>query len=967
MSAFAPEAVSGTMVDGVGTAATIRLTIAHGHLAFARFPVLVGHYEGDTFAGAEAQLDRALGFRLTERRRLGLYPGPLGTATVVLDGAARPRGAVVVGLGKSAALASGQLRRTLRHGLLAFAAAEADRNRAAQPSESAVPLPLGLTVLAVGTGEGGLDTTSGVIALLQAVAEAQAILGVADMAVAGDIIARTRFSELEFVEVAQDRALTIWHAAARAINGQPELGQLFKLAQKIDTRAGRRRLGIPGRDPGWWLPITIQMSGCGRNRILNFLVSDGLARAETRAVPADLDLVEPLVARAVGDTDVTGAPTSAGRVLFELLLPAALKDRSAEERSRRLILDEASACFPWELLDDRRPWIANVGSSAQHPPAVRSGLVRQLMQAGPREQVRVSRGRKALLIGDPRGSPTEGFAKLPAAESEAKAVQAVLGQHGFATKALIGDGVTANHVCRNLFAEAWEIVHIAAHGVVNEALPGPDGVPRVVTGVVLGGGIVLGPSVLSKLPVSPGIVFVNCCHLGKIDPLAEDQARQAGASGRPELAASVAVELIRSGVRCVVAAGWAVDDAAAEAFATRFYEEMLTGADFGSATLAARRVAYESHPASNTWGAYQCYGDPDYRLGEFAPPAVAPGGATPRFAIVDEAIEAAQQVSEEVNIGLERDSGQSIASYLDSQRAQMDGITKQADQKGWLSDPDLRVALADAHAQLGNLPAAIGHYEAAVAAPNARVRVKAIEQLANLAVRQAFASVRRRPPEERDFAAAAAVIGRAQARLATLTEALGESGERLALRGGCAKRLAQLQALGAPPGNVDHQLDCMAAFYDRAAELLKAERADGQDFRYPQLMACSARLCSALRAGRTVKTQVAELLEELRACIAPDQDDFWQLIASADATMMLAIARRDPDPLDWPDIVQRYRSAWRHVGSPLKLMSVREQLEFYEDVLAQAPGMAGTDRVALLSRLGDLRRELEVASGQAPA
>ena len=115
-----------------------------------------------------------------------------------------------------------------------------------------------------------------------------------------------------------------------------------------------------------------------------------------------------------------------------------------------------------------------------------------------------------------------------------------------------------------------------------------------MTGVVLGGGVVLGPSALSKLAVSPSIFFVNCCHLGEIDAAAEDKASQASLEGRPEFAASIAVELIRLGVCCVIVAGWAVDDDAAEAFGKCFYQEMLDGANFGVATLRARQKAIRS-------------------------------------------------------------------------------------------------------------------------------------------------------------------------------------------------------------------------------------------------------------------------------------------------------------------------------------------------------------------------------------
>ena len=41
---------------------------------------------------------------------------------------------------------------------------------------------------------------------------------------------------------------------------------------------------------------------------------------------------------------------------------------------------------------------------------------------------------------------------------------------------------------------------------------------------------------------------------------------------------------------------------------------MLKGETFGDAVKTARRRTYDGHPGSNTWGAYQCYGDPDFRL-----------------------------------------------------------------------------------------------------------------------------------------------------------------------------------------------------------------------------------------------------------------------------------------------------------------------------------------------------------------
>ena len=54
-------------------------------LRFLTQPVLLGHYEQDPIAGAEALIDRELlDGDLSQRYNLGLYAGARGTATVVL-------------------------------------------------------------------------------------------------------------------------------------------------------------------------------------------------------------------------------------------------------------------------------------------------------------------------------------------------------------------------------------------------------------------------------------------------------------------------------------------------------------------------------------------------------------------------------------------------------------------------------------------------------------------------------------------------------------------------------------------------------------------------------------------------------------------------------------------------------------------------------------------------------------------
>jgi CHAT domain len=108
----------------------------------------------------------------------------------------------------------------------------------------------------------------------------------------------------------------------------------------------------------------------------------------------------------------------------------------------------------------------------------------------------------------------------------------------------------------------------------------------------------------------PEMVFVNCCFLGKTDANTEELTRD-----RYRLAANIGTQLIENGVKAVVAAGWAIDDTAALVFAEEFYHQMFSGNTFGEAVKRARKKVYEEHGTrSNTWGAYQCYGDPFFKL-----------------------------------------------------------------------------------------------------------------------------------------------------------------------------------------------------------------------------------------------------------------------------------------------------------------------------------------------------------------
>jgi CHAT domain-containing protein len=148
---------------------------------------------------------------------------------------------------------------------------------------------------------------------------------------------------------------------------------------------------------------------------------------------------------------------------------------------------------------------------------------------------------------------------------------------------------SAAEIIQALFSDEYKIIHLAGHGVFNED-------PTKGSGMVIGKNVFLSTREISQMSSVPELVFVNCCHLGKTDGAAEAFYRN-----RFKLAANIGTQLIENGVKVVIAAGWAVDDAAALEFTKVFYDYMFEGYEFGKAVQEARQVIYEKYKYTNTW------------------------------------------------------------------------------------------------------------------------------------------------------------------------------------------------------------------------------------------------------------------------------------------------------------------------------------------------------------------------------
>ena len=388
-----------------------RVRVAHGDIRFARAPVLVGHYSGDGILSAEAALDLALDGRLSRCAQLGLYPGPVETCQVFLDDGAwvGPPGAVVLGLGEVGQLAVGQLTRAVAHAVLNLSLRHAE-GRSDDADGSAHDLAL--STLLIGSGAGGLDVAESVQGILDGVRRANDRLRAAEFPIL--------VSEIEILEIWQDRALLAVRALQDALRASV-LRHAFSADEHLRIVRGGRRRPVFSEPPGWWQRVHIDAQADGA---LAFESPTQLAGTAVRTVATQRLLVDRLVTAMV---DSPSPDPASARTLFELLIPAELKEQAPNLEDVVLVLDKTSAQYPWELLQGA--WTGEQG----RPVALERGVLRQLTSDSFRSRVLASTGNDALVIGD----TDSGLTPLPAAQQEARHVDAALTKEGFTCTTLL--------------------------------------------------------------------------------------------------------------------------------------------------------------------------------------------------------------------------------------------------------------------------------------------------------------------------------------------------------------------------------------------------------------------------------------------------------------------------------------------------------------------------------------------------
>lgn len=570
----------------------LEVKVEHGNLKFVEWPLLVGHYHALGLSGSEAVVDSLLNGRMSHALRADLYPEGAGSCHIFDNDfptapskhrrpIPRPKAVVVVGLGEEGKLRTAELSYSVRLGVLAYAQHLSERNGHGASFDIATTL--------IGSGGTGISVGNAALSIVQGVIDANLKLKEEN---------KWPFVRLlTFVELYLDRATDAWRVLKMQSQATPERLRVEDVVLAGEGRL-RRPLDSSYRGATYDFISVLQAKGSDpQHPEIAFRLDSKRARTEVRAQQAQGGLVRDLVAKA---SNQANGYQQIGRTLFHLLVPVEIEPYLAGLSDMVIELDRSTAALPWELLDTEAG-VKSVGTDGTVLPwAIRSKLIRKLQVEQFRTQVVDATAEdNVLIIGEPQCDSQYG--RLPGARSEAHAVQkiAVGNSGGVAGEKvrLLAEQNNAETILNALYDGSYRAIHIAGHGV-----GGKRG------GVVLSGDhAVLGADEIRAMRISPELVFLNCCHLAQ---------REAGTAlkeyDRVSFAANVAEELIRAGVRCVIAAGWAVEDGAAARFATTFYSALFGGARFIDAVGRARKAAWEANGSDNTWAAFQCYGDPEW-------------------------------------------------------------------------------------------------------------------------------------------------------------------------------------------------------------------------------------------------------------------------------------------------------------------------------------------------------------------
>ena len=686
----------------------VDVKVIHGNLKFVVGDIFAGHYKGDTIAGSESAANSTLSGLLDRSRLLDTYPGNIETSRHFEAEGFKVglSGAVIVGLGQIGDLTPANLKRTLIKAYMRYL--ESISRVKAEASQGVT-----INTILIGSGSSGLPLSQSITSHLDAVIEVNKTIAELEFYDGHNHIP-PHISAINIIELYKDVALSSVYALSTIINNSRRYASVFQFKPELINGSGGKSRVYKAADESWWNFIGIRMSP--DRRLLIFKVISGTAGTYEFKRVITPGLVETFMQSA---TQSTSWDENTAITLFEILLPKELKEHAFEQQHIKLLLDEHTAGYPWELIEDR----LNQDST---PLGVRVGLIRQLINSTVNTPPKYVNEDKAIVIGDPKLDPDSGFMPLHGAREEAEEVITILSGHGFEVKSAVHQNF--HETMSTLEANDCKILHLAGHGIHEVEITSHG--EEIRSGMVLDNGQYISASNVANARYVPEVVFINCCYLGLVNAAqpVHNSAPHAEELALNQMAASISREFIKMGAKVVVAAGWAVEDKAAKVFAQEFYRCMLAdGRSFGEAVKVAREAAFRASKFSNTWGAYQCYGDPAFRL-------VNAGGRSYKTSspvyTADEVIVRLQNIVQDCKSGIGGTDQEALEKIQD--------IENYSDQNGWLEKPALMVALGLAYGEIHEFEKATGWLDRAKEFDSHALGYRESDECENFRARWAF-------------------------------------------------------------------------------------------------------------------------------------------------------------------------------------------------------------------------------------
>ncbi|MEZ4910198.1 MAG: CHAT domain-containing protein [Saprospiraceae bacterium] len=793
----------------------LQVELSHGDLKFCEGPLMVGHFENEAITKAEAHLDTLLENYLSNKLASDHYPNNIGESLYIFKSKLhKPKGGLIIGLGNNFKLSGFGLTESIKKGVISAVLAHHE-----SPHRYTSPLTT-LSTLLIGTVFGDLNIPTSMNAIISGVEEANIFIDKLNINEMGKY---TKISKLEFIEIFQDKVLSIFYELNRLKNQ----GKISFDPNQINTKPGNKNYLSINYDNNKWNQLRIRLNGgcpvfgnddistitcyqsCANceseskslptgkqiahcthaQKYLEFDFGYGIARDENRRNYIPLDSILGYMEQIKNETnDNKNWDTEVSKTLFEMLVPNDFKQDIRSQRNLVLNLDTEIASLPWELIQDT--------AISQKPICVNAGMIRQLNTKNFRIKPKYSKKNNVLIIGDPIIEGAK-FPQLQGAKEEAFAVSSILPNNLNVIEKI---NATSGEILQAIYANESKMIHIAAHGDFNPLDSRKSG---VVIGFnkVIQTPIFLTAANITQMDVVPEFVFINTCYSGK--NTGEANAISYSTYG---FAANIGQEFIAAGVKAIIVAGWPVYDDLALLFATEFYRNFFEGTPFGESVLIARSACYNLDPERNTWGAYQCYGDYLYQ-----------------YKIERKDNEKSYLLDKEVLNDLSNLNNQ-LDYYKGSYSTIKDqlNVINDAILALNIKDGKIQEKLAEAYYKIGDLEKAFETYQALMNLNKADFSVKSIEQLLNIEAKRIVSIT---IPKIKDKN----IYDQSLTSLDTIIDNLkllgnignGRSGERLSIIGSTYKRKAFLQI----KANEDHTASLTQAIdaYKEASNNIKED------------------------------------------------------------------------------------------------------------------------------------------------